>query len=131
MRQEDESDDDDSRKRRRRSSTLEDKKRKRQREREDDAADRLREEEEIAEAKRRAVEEQPKEVELKPSVVVEMECENPIIPEEREDAEGKQVASDQNCEVVSTNGDVNVGKFICICHVFILQCVFISVMSKF
>ncbi|XP_020114093.1 uncharacterized protein LOC109728152 [Ananas comosus] len=109
LRQEDESDDDDSRKRRRRSSTLEDKKRKRQREREDDAADRLREEEEIAEAKRRAVEEQPKEVELKPSVVVEMECENPIIPEEREDAEGKQVASDQNCEVVSTNGDVNVG----------------------
>ncbi|XP_020264460.1 RNA-binding protein 25 isoform X2 [Asparagus officinalis] len=51
-------DEDDTRKRRRRSTTLEEKRRKRQREKEDDLADRLKEEEEIAEAKKRAIEEQ-------------------------------------------------------------------------
>lgn len=57
---EDGSDDDeeDTRKRRRRSSMLEEKRRKRQREKEEDLADRLKEEEEIAEAKKRAIEEQ-------------------------------------------------------------------------
>ncbi|XP_043703844.1 RNA-binding protein 25-like isoform X2 [Telopea speciosissima] len=58
MDQEDESDDDDTRKRRHRSSVYEEKRKKRQREKEDDLADRLREEEEIADAKRRAIEEQ-------------------------------------------------------------------------
>ncbi|KAJ4974056.1 hypothetical protein NE237_007230 [Protea cynaroides] len=58
MDQEDESDDDDTRKRRRRSSVYEEKRKKRQREKEEDLADRLREDEEIAEAKRRAIEEQ-------------------------------------------------------------------------
>ncbi|XP_020522643.1 RNA-binding protein 25 isoform X1 [Amborella trichopoda] len=58
--QEEESDEDDTRKRRHRSSVYEEKRKKRQRERDDDMADRLREEEEIAEAKRRALEEQDK-----------------------------------------------------------------------
>uniref|UniRef100_A0A7N0UJJ6 RNA-binding protein 25 n=2 Tax=Kalanchoe fedtschenkoi TaxID=63787 RepID=A0A7N0UJJ6_KALFE len=53
----DESDDDDSRKRVRRG-VLEDKRRKRLREKEDDIADRLKEEEELADAERRAKEEQ-------------------------------------------------------------------------
>ncbi|XP_042446774.1 RNA-binding protein 25-like isoform X3 [Zingiber officinale] len=63
VRQEDESsgdDGDDSRKRRRRTSLLEEKRRKRQHEKEEDFEDRLKEKEEIAEAKRRATEEQPK-----------------------------------------------------------------------
>ncbi|KAL4361008.1 hypothetical protein GQ457_04G007260 [Hibiscus cannabinus] len=54
---EEEEDDDDSRKRLRRS-VLEEKRRKRLREKEDDLADRLKEEKEIAEAKKRAEEEQ-------------------------------------------------------------------------
>ncbi|CAM8943969.1 unnamed protein product [Rhodiola kirilowii] len=53
----DESDDDDSRKRMRRG-VLEDKMRKRLREKEDDIADRLKEEEELAEAEKKAKEEQ-------------------------------------------------------------------------
>ncbi|KAI3909437.1 hypothetical protein MKW92_039584 [Papaver armeniacum] len=56
--QEEESDDDSSRKRRRRSSMVEEKRKKRLREKEEDIADRIREEEEIAEARRRAIEEQ-------------------------------------------------------------------------
>ncbi|CAN6448687.1 unnamed protein product [Victoria cruziana] len=63
--QEDESDDDDSRKRRHRGSTYDERRRKRQREKDEDLADRLREEEEIADANRRAIEEQKKKDELK------------------------------------------------------------------
>ncbi|XP_049933123.1 RNA-binding motif protein 25 isoform X2 [Nymphaea colorata] len=63
--QEDESDDDDSRKRRRRGSTYEERRRKRQREKDEDLTDRLREEEEIADANKRAIEEQKKKDELK------------------------------------------------------------------
>lgn len=58
LKDENEIDDDDTRKRRRRGSVYEEKKRRRQREKEDDLADRLKELDDIAEAKRRAMEEQ-------------------------------------------------------------------------
>jgi len=58
-------DEEDTRKRRRRSSMLEEKRRKRQQEKEEDLADRLKEEEEIAEAKKRAIEEEKRIAETK------------------------------------------------------------------
>ncbi|KAJ4961660.1 hypothetical protein NE237_021570 [Protea cynaroides] len=81
MDQEDESDDDDTRRRRRRSSANEEKRKKRQREKEDDLADGLREKEEIAEAKRRAIEEQQMQKD-EPKVEVANGVEGSVLPEE-------------------------------------------------
>ncbi|XP_074577730.1 RNA-binding motif protein 25-like isoform X2 [Curcuma longa] len=110
VRQEDESsgdDDDVSRKRRRRTSLLEEKRRKRQYEKEEDFEDRLKEKEEIAEAKRRATEEQPKlvtkqlKLESKSLDQVTREDENAM--QEDENFERKQIVS-SHANDVSRNG---------------------------
>lgn len=105
LKQEDDSDDDDSRKRRRRSSAVEEKRRKRQREKEDDLVDRLKEEEEIAEAKRRAIEEQPFKNDTEPPGNVIIESEKTAMQEEGKTDEGAQIAPGQSYEGVSGNGD--------------------------
>ncbi|WOK92057.1 RNA-binding protein 25 isoform X2 [Canna indica] len=116
LRQEDESSDDDddgdSRKRRRRSSLLEEKRRKRQREKEEDLDDRLREEEEIAEAKRRAIEEQQLKLDSKSPVKVtrDSENQNPTTQEEGKYVEGDGIVSNQTNEIsgnVVNNDDIS------------------------
>ncbi|XP_065023514.1 RNA-binding motif protein 25-like isoform X2 [Musa acuminata AAA Group] len=102
LRQEEESsgdDDDDSRKRRRRSVILEERRRKRQREKEEDLDDRSKEEEEIAEAKRRALEEQQLKLDSRSPDQMIIEDENPIVQEEENFVEIKQIASVQATEV--------------------------------
>ncbi|XP_010247929.1 PREDICTED: RNA-binding protein 25 isoform X4 [Nelumbo nucifera] len=102
MDQEDESDEDDTRKRRRRSSSSEERRKKRQREKEDDLADRLREEEEIAEAKKRAIEEQQRlKDELKSQLINGND--KPIFPEESN--EGRHDSAEQAYESDTDHGN--------------------------
>ncbi|XP_077237741.1 RNA-binding motif protein 25-like isoform X2 [Tasmannia lanceolata] len=104
MDQEDDSDDDDTRKRRRRSSGFQEWRKKRQREKEDDLADQLREDKEIAEAKRKADEEQERR-QHDDSMFVPNGSEKLMTPEEEIKVEGRENVVDQFYE--SDSGHTN------------------------